>query len=80
MLELAHWENYPGPNLSRPETPFQGVTIISGDNKDTVNCATALGKAMGEAFPRSHVSLRTGQVSPTLVACKNECVELDIGN
>jgi hypothetical protein len=80
MLELAHWESYPGPNLSRPETPFQGVTIISGENKDASACGAALGKSMGEAFPQVHVSFRSDQVSPALTACKNECVELDIGN
>jgi phosphate/sulfate permease len=80
MLELAHWESYPGPNLSRPETPFQGVTIISGENKDASACGAALGKSMGEAFPQIHVSFRSDQVSPALTACKNECVELDIGN
>jgi hypothetical protein len=45
MLELAHWTSYPGPNLSRPETPFQGVTIISGENKDASACGAALGKS-----------------------------------
>jgi hypothetical protein len=80
MLELAHWESYPGPNLSRPETPVQGVTIISGENKDASACGAALGKSMGEAFLQVHVSFRSDQVSPALTACKNECVELDIGN
>ena len=80
MLELAHWKDYPGPNLSRPEAPFQGVTIISGENKDAAACGAALGKSMGEAFPQVHILFRSNQVSPALIACKSECVELDIGN
>jgi hypothetical protein len=80
MLELAHWQNLPGPKLSRPETPFRGVTILIADNKDASACGEALGKSMGEAFPQVQVSFRRNQISPALTACEDECVELDIGN
>jgi hypothetical protein len=81
MLELARWEHYPNiPNQSHVETPFQGIAIITGGNKDAASCGAYLGKLVGEAFPNFRISLRTEQISPSLIACKNECVELDIGN
>jgi hypothetical protein len=80
MLELAHWESTAASGQGRPETPFQNVAILVGDNTEAVSCGTALGKVMGDAFPQSQVSFRTKQVSPALVACKNECVELNVGN
>ena len=80
MLELAHWDNLALPNQSRSEVPFQRIDVLSGDNKEAASCAAALGKAIGGAFPQLSVSVRASQTSPTLVSCKNECVELDVGN
>jgi hypothetical protein len=80
MLELAHWESTPQSGQGKSETPFQGISILSGDNKDATSCGTELGKEIGSAFPQAKISLRTYQVSPALVTCKNECVELDLGN
>jgi hypothetical protein len=79
MLELAHWESFANTG-QRPEFPFKGITILSGDNRDAANCGAALGKAMGDAFPQIQISRRGDQTSQALVECKNECVELDIGD
>jgi hypothetical protein len=79
MLELARWVNLP-TSIRASDFPFQGITVISGDNKDASNCASFLGKALGEAFPQSRISVRTNQVSPVLTECKSECVELNIGD
>jgi hypothetical protein len=79
MLELAHWVNLP-TSVRPSDFPFQGISVLSGDNKDASNCAAFLGKALGEAFPQSHISVRTNQTAPILEECKNQCVELDIGD
>jgi hypothetical protein len=55
MLELAHWVNIP-TSVRTPEFPFEGISVLSGDNKDASNCAAFLGKALGEAFPQSHIT------------------------
>jgi hypothetical protein len=79
MLEMAHWVNVP-TSVKQSDLPFQGISVLSGDNKDASNCATSLGKALGEMFPKSHISVRTNQTAPILKECNDQCVELDVGD
>jgi hypothetical protein len=80
LLDMAGWQNVSNGASNRLDQPFNGITILSGDAAKSSGCAMALGKALGEVFAPGHVSLRTNQISPILDSCKNECVELDVGN
>jgi len=79
VLDLAHWQSV-GGTAQRPEIQLpHGITILVGtENGDAFVCATALSQAVSEIFPP--VSLKLDQVTAALVACKNECVELQIGD
>jgi hypothetical protein len=81
MLDAAHWEiassNVPG--ISNTEFP-PGITILVGTNSGKAFiCATALAATLRE-FTNYRPSAEVNQVTPALIACNNECVELDIGN
>jgi hypothetical protein len=81
MLDLAWWS---GTSTGRPtnnEFPYpSGITIRSGPSAtNSFRCATALQTALADALS-INASLHVNQITPSLSACENQCVELDIGD
>jgi hypothetical protein len=80
MLELAHWLNLGGDQAREVQLP-KGFTILVGaDSGDSFSCATVFARELGAIVQSQPINLRTNQVTPALLACKNECVELQIGD
>jgi hypothetical protein len=83
MLDLAGWTHTPSGDLGLGQHRFPaGFTILAGADKGPAFiCATALGRVLQETLaPRTPVTVRPNQVTEALTACKNNCVELDIGD
>jgi hypothetical protein len=81
MLDLARWQAIPEDVQTRGLQLPHGITISVGvDAGSAFSCGTALSRVASDSFPSQNVTLKTNQVTAALVACKNECVELDIGD
>lgn len=83
MLDLAWWRHAASGDLGLGERQFPaGFTILAGADKGPAFiCAAALGRALQDTLaPSTPVTVRTNQVTEALTGCKNNCVELDIGD
>jgi hypothetical protein len=57
-----------------------GITIRAGPRPtNSFKCASALQTALADIFSLN-AALHVDQVTPSLSACKYECVEIDVGN
>jgi hypothetical protein len=81
MLDLAHWR-FLGSNVVQADTKINaGFTILIGaDSGNPLTCATALTRELATIFSSQATRMRANRVTSALADCKNECVEIDIGN
>ena len=81
MLDLARWDAIPEDVQTRGLQLRRGISISVGtDAGNAFACGTSLSRVASQAFPAQNVALKAKQITAPLVACKNECVELDIGD
>jgi len=82
ILEFAHWQVVQNnvPRSNEAQLPLGFTISVGTDSGDIFACAAKLTQTIGSIFPSQKVDLRTKQVTPALLACKNECVELEIGH
>jgi hypothetical protein len=83
MLDLAWWRHTASGDLGLGQRQFPaGFTILTGsDNGPGFICAASLGRALQDTLSsRMPVTVRTNQVTEALTGCRDNCVELDIGN
>jgi hypothetical protein len=81
MLDLARWDAIPEDARTRGLQLRHGIAISVGtDAGNAFACGTSLSRVASEAFPDQNVTLETKQITAPLIACKNECVELDVGD
>jgi hypothetical protein len=81
MLDLAHW-HFLGSSVVQADIKLNaGFTILIGaDSGNPLTCATALTRELAEMFSSQVTRMQANRVTPALANCKNECVEIDIGN
>lgn len=81
MIDLAWWRDAPTGGPTNNEFPYPpGITIRAGPQPtNSFKCASALQTALADIFSLN-AALHVDQVTPSLSACKNECVEIDVGN
>jgi hypothetical protein len=81
MLDLAHWQ-FLGSSVVQADIKLNaGFTILIGANSgNPLTCATALTRQLATIFSSQATRMRGDGVTPALANCKNECVEIDIGN
>jgi len=78
MLDLAWWHDAQTGGPTNNEFPYPpGITIRAGPQPtNSFKCASALQTALADIFSLN-AALHVDQVTPSLSACKNECVEID---
>jgi hypothetical protein len=81
MLDLAHW-HFLGSSVVQADIKLNaGFTILIGANSgNSLTCATALTRQLATIFSSQAIRMQANRVTPALANCKNECVEIDIGN
>jgi hypothetical protein len=81
MLDLAHW-HFLGRSVAQADIKLNaGFTILIGaDSGNPLTCATALTRELATVFSSQATRMQASRVTPALANCKNECVEIDIGN
>jgi hypothetical protein len=81
MLDLAHW-HFLGSSVVQADIKLNaGFTILIGaDSGSPLTCATALTREFATIFSSQAIRMQANRVTPALANCKNECVEIDIGN
>jgi hypothetical protein len=83
MLDLAGWRHASAGDLGLGQRQFPpGFTLLAGGEQGPgVICAAALGRVLQDTLRTdTPVTVRTKQVTEALIGCKNNCVELDIGD
>jgi hypothetical protein len=81
IIYYAGWHNMGGGRSTPMDRTFaNGVTILVGtDNGDAFTCGAALTQSL-QAVTSIPVSMRKNQTTQDLNDCKNECVEIEIGD
>jgi hypothetical protein len=81
ILFYSGWWLY-GASSGGPRTYFpDGITILIGvDNGSVLNCASQLKDLLANELKISSVVLNVKETTPTLIECKNSCIEVVIGD
>jgi len=81
MLDLAHWQSLGSSVVQANIKLNAGFTVLIGaESGNPLTCATALTRELATVFSSQITRMQANRVTPALANCKNECVEIDIGN